>query len=191
MKLLVRTFISWLPLAVAITGICLLVYGTVQQNYRQSLNDPQIQMAQDGAAKLAAGGVPAELVQRGLPLIDAAKSLAPWIAVYDSNGTALESSAVLEGSPPAPPKGLFDLAKAQGNNLPHNTWQPRDGVRIALVVIPVQVTSGPNEGYFVAAGRNMSEVENREGQLTTFVGLAWLVLIVATFATKAFAKYFV
>jgi len=187
MKVPVRVFLSWLPLAVAITGICLLVYGAVQQNYRQSLNDPQIQMAQDGAARLADGGIPAELVQRGVAPVDAAKSLAPWIAVYDASGTPLESSAVLDGRPPTPPQGIFDLAKAQGTNLPHNTWQPEGGVRIALVVVPV--TSGPNQGYFVAAGRNMSEVENREGDLTTFVGLAWIVLLVATFATALFADF--
>ena len=186
MKFLIRVFLAWLPLAVAITGICLLIYATVQQNYRESLNDPQIQMAQDGAARLASGGVPADLVQRGVTPVDAASSLAPWIAVYDASGTPLESSAVLDGKPPMPPQGIFELAKAQGNNLPHNTWQPESGVRIALVVVPV--TSGHSAGYFVAAGRNMSEVENREGQLSTFVGLAWLVLLVATFATKLFAR---
>ena len=32
--------------------ICTLIYGTVQQNYRESLNDPQIQMAEDKAYDL-------------------------------------------------------------------------------------------------------------------------------------------
>lgn len=188
MKFLGRTFVSWLPLGVAITGICLLVYATVQQNYRQSLNDPQIQMAQDGAASLENGGVPADLVppQRE-PAINVDTSLAPWIAVYDANGTPLESSAFLDGKPPTPPKGIFDLAKKQGTNLPHNTWQPRDGVRVALVVVPV--TSGHSAGYFVAAGRNMREVEGREDSLSQFVLLAWLVLLGATFLTKVFADY--
>ena len=189
MKSLKRVLISWLPLAVAITGICLLVYGAVQSNYRSSLNDPQIQMAEDGAALLENGGVPADLVStQRQPTINIATSLAPWIVVYDASGTPLESSAFLDGKPPMPPQGIFDLAKAQGNNLPHNTWQPREGVRVALVVVPV--TSGHSVGYFVAAGRNMSEVENREGQLGMFVGLAWLVLLVATFALKVFSNYF-
>jgi hypothetical protein len=184
MKSLVRAFLAWLPLAVAVTGICLLVYGVVQQEYRQSLNDPQIQMAEDGAAALAAGAVPADLVQRGVAPIDAAKSLAPWIAVYDASGTPLESSAALDGAPPAPPKGEFALALAQGNNLPHNTWQTGSGVRIALVIVPVQ-----GKNMFVAAGRNMSEVENRESMLGENVLLAWAVLILATFAFQLFAIY--
>ena len=122
-------------------------------------------MAEDGAALLENGDVPADLVPpQRQPTVNIATSLAPWIAVYDSNGTPLESSGVLDGKPPAPPQGIFDLAKAQGSNLPHNTWQPRDGVRVALVVVPV--TSGHSAGYFVAAGRNMREVEDREGNLS-------------------------
>lgn len=185
MKYLTRACIEWLPLAVAITGICLLVYGAVQQEYRQSLNDPQIQLAEDGAAWLASGGVPADLVLRGAAKFDAGKSLAPWVAVYDATGTPLESAAMIDGKLPVPPKGIFDLAKAQGTNLPHNTWQPEDGVRIALVVVPV-----PGKDMFVAAGRNMREVEEREGQLGTFVLLAWMTLLVGTFATKVFVRYF-
>ncbi len=187
MKLLTRTFLMWLPLGVAITGVCLLVYGTVQQNYRQLLNEPQIQMAQDGAALLEGGVVPAQLVPHGVAPVDAAASLSPWIAVYDGSGTPLESSAVLDGKPPMPPQGEFALAASQGSNLPHNTWQPDPGVRIALVIVPV--TSGASKGYFVAAGRNMREVEDREGQLGSFVGLAWLVLIIATFVTALFARF--
>jgi len=182
MKTLVRAGISWLPLAVAISGICLLVYGAVQQNYRQSLNDPQIQMAEDGAALLANGGVPADVVPHGIAMVDAANSLAPWIAVYDGSGTPLESSAVLDGKPPMPQAGEFALAKAQGTNLPHNTWQPDQNVRIALVIVPV-----PGKDMFVASGRNMREVENREGQLTTLVGLAWLVTMAASFVAAFLA----
>ncbi len=190
MKFLVRTFVSWLPLAFAITGVCLLVYATVQQNYRQSLNDPQIQMAEDGAAKFAAGGVPAELVQRGVPPVDIAKSLAPWIVVYDYNGIPLESSGVLAGEPPHLPAGVLLMDKYKNYDLfafgeDRVTWQPSTDVRQAIVVVYV-----PSSRGFVVAGRNMREVENREGNLTTFVGLAWLVLIVATFATKAFSRYF-
>ena len=57
MRFLVRVLVSWLPLAVASTGMCLLVYATVQQNYRQSLNDPQIQMAEDAAKTEVMHGV--------------------------------------------------------------------------------------------------------------------------------------
>jgi hypothetical protein len=153
MRFLIRTFISWLPLGIAITAMCLLVYGAVQQNYHSSLDDPQIQMAQDVANAIASGAS----VQSVVPSteINIAQSLAPWIAVYDANDNPIASDATLDGAMPQPPKGEFDLAKSQGNNLPHNTWQPDPNVRQALVVVPIST------GGYVAAGRNMSEVENR------------------------------
>ncbi len=201
MKFLVRTFISWLPFAVTITGLCLLVYATVQQNYRQSLNDPQVQMAEDGAAYLAKDYTPAAVVPRGVPMVDLAESLAPWIAVYDESGKVLESSGILDGAPPQVPQGVFDSVR---NGLPlvvghHLTtgilvgvaanedrvsWQPNPDVRQAIVVVHVQGDKG-----FVVAGRNMREVENREGRLSFMVFAAWIVLLGATFVTKGFARF--
>lgn len=189
MKFLVRTFISWLPLAVAVTGMCLLAYATVQQNYRQSLNDPQIQMAEDGAAHLAAGDVPASIVPRG-QTVDIAQSLAPWIAIYDSSGHPLESSAILDGAPPQLPIGVFDQARfgtgkdTREPNENRVSWQPRAEVRSAVVVVWTPATK-----QFVVVGRNMREVERREGRLGAFVGLAWVVMLVATFFTQIIAGY--
>ena len=73
----------WLPLAVVITLFSGLVYATVQQNYRQSANDPQIQMAEDAASELAFGGGPYGVLPRGN--IDIAKSIAPFMIIYDEN----------------------------------------------------------------------------------------------------------
>ena len=192
MKWLSRVFVSWLPLAVAITGICLLVYAAVQQNYRQTLNDPQVQMAEDAGYALAHGEVPAAVVPR-TTLIDMRLSLAPWIAVYDNNGTTLEASAFVDGAPPKVPMGVLEAAaNGKGKDSPNPdenrvTWEPASGLRQAIVVIAVP---GDNTTkYYVVAGRNMREVEDREGSLGMFVLLAWIALLVATFATKAFTKY--
>ena len=46
----------WLPLAAVTTLLCGLIYLAVQQSLRWGANDPQIQMAEDAAAALAAGG---------------------------------------------------------------------------------------------------------------------------------------
>jgi len=46
------------------------------------------------------------------------------------------------------------------------------------------------KGGFVVVGRNMREVENREGQLSFLVFTSWLVLLGAAFVTKALAQYF-
>ncbi len=176
-----NAFLAWLPLAVAITGLCGLVYATVQQNYRQSLNDPQIQMAEDAARILSEGGTPASVVPQDKK-IDIAQSLSPWIAVYDQSDMPLESSGIINGAVPRLPKGVFDQAFGSlgkdtvitGQN--RVTWQPEENVRSAIVV---QHVTGKFSG-FVVVGRNMREVEKREGRLSLMVSLAWVLLIFTT-----------
>src|SRR3989344_4364817 len=80
-------FKRWLHLAIALTGVCILIYGTVQQQYRQSLNDPQIQLARDSAAQMARDG--SAVFLENWDRIDIHESLAPFVAVYDINGTAI------------------------------------------------------------------------------------------------------
>ncbi len=67
-----RILFSWIPFAVVLTAVALMVYAAVQQVYRSSANDPQIQMAEDTAARLAAGASP-ETVVAGEP-VDMARS---------------------------------------------------------------------------------------------------------------------
>jgi hypothetical protein len=45
----------WLLIALVVIGLIGLVYAVVQQDLRQGAIDPQIQMAEDTAAKLADG----------------------------------------------------------------------------------------------------------------------------------------
>lgn len=197
MKKMWPAFFAWLPFAVVITGICLLVYTAVQQNYRQSLNDPQIQMAEDGAARLASGGVPADIVPHNSQVIDISRSLSPWIAVYDSAGMPLEANAVLDGAPPKPPIGVLDSARRglpaiSGHHLtsgiPTNenrvSWQ-HGSVRQAIVAVYV-----PQTQQYVVAGRSMHEVENREKKLSLMVGLAWAAMLVGTLFAVLFARLF-
>lgn len=70
-------------MAVIVTGFSGLIYTAVQQDLRQSANDPQIQMAEDTATKLAAG----QQVQNVVPAekVDIATSLAPYIIVFDAS----------------------------------------------------------------------------------------------------------
>ncbi len=188
-----RVLWNFLPLAVIACGVCLLVSATVQQNYRQSLNDPQIQMAEDAVAQLAKDYTPAAVVPRpqtGAAPVDIAASLAPWIAVYDASGTPLESSAELNGAPPRLPAGVFDTSVWNApiighhvNSAPANenrfTWQPEPGVREAVVLVAFQTPDGI--GY-VAAGRNMREVEAREDALAKITALALAAILAAVLA---------
>ena len=189
MNFLARTFVSWLPLGIAVTLLCALVYGTVQQDYRQSLNDPQVQIAEDTAAQLAGGSAPEQIVPAPGE-IDLANSLAPWVAIYSATGTPLVSSGEMNGDMPAVPRGVFAAAKAsEGKDTaePYEdrvTWQAGAGVRQAIVVVWV-----PQTGQYVAAGRNMLEVEDREGRLSFMVEIAWFITIVTTFLAQALAQY--
>jgi hypothetical protein len=186
-KILFRTFALWLPFAVALTGAIGFAYAATQQNYRQSVNDPQIQMAEDAATTLAAEYVPAQVVPRGTTPIDIRKSLAPWITVYDANGTPLESDAVLDGAPPILPAGLFDTRtwqplksfSAPTGSETRVTWQPRTDVRQAVVLVSFAASHGI--GY-VAVGRSMRTVEERIAHLTETAAAAWGTSVLATFA---------
>ena len=174
-------FFHWLPLAVAITGACFLIYLGVQQNYRQSLNDPQVQMAEDAVTMLLSGKQVTDVVGADVPF-DAGKSLRPFIAVYDENGNLTLSSAIVNGVQPVPPRGIFDYARQYGEN--RVTWQPAPGTRIALVVRPAPI----GLGSFVVAGRNMREVESRDTQFLHVIIFGWLVILFATFLCEIFGE---
>jgi hypothetical protein len=167
----------WLLPAVIITGLCGLIYITVQQDLRQSADDPQIQLAEDTAAKLAAG----QQVQSVVPVekVDIATSLAPYIIVFDARGKPVASSAQLNGQTPTIPAGIFDYVRQ--NDEDRITWQPQPGVRSAIVVTQFK---GANPG-FVLAGRSLREVERREDNILRIVQIGWLGMLLVTFLATA------
>ena len=160
---------NWLPLAIAIAGLCGLVYLTVQQSLRMGANDPQIQMAEDAASSLNAGGSVDSVVPT--TKVEISDSLAPFLIVFDNSGKVLASSATLHGAVPTYPMGVLDSTRQQGQD--RVTWQPEAGVRMATVVVPY--TNG-----FVMAGRSLTEVEKRESQAEQLSGLAMLAIWAAT-----------
>ncbi len=162
--------LAWLPFAAISTLAVFLVYGAVQQNYRQSANSPQIQMAEDAAALLEKGEVPAAVVPRN-EQIDVKESLAPFIMVFDNNKTLLESSMKLGGRIPVPLSGTFE----HGENI--FTWQPEPGVRIASVLMPYE---GERPGY-VVTGRSLRETEDLISRFGFMALLAWLAMLGSTF----------
>jgi len=127
-----------------------------------------------------------------------ARSLSPFVIVYNDQGQPLASQAVLDGQTPTPPMGVFDYVRQHGEE--RVSWQPvpgttsnkdeksvlnggmilqrSHGVRIAAVI---QRVAGPTPG-FVLAGRNMREVEAREAQvgqlaLLTWIGMMGVILV--------------
>jgi len=169
--------LHWLLAAIVVTGLIGLIYAAVQQDIRQGANDPQIQMAEDAAAKLAGG----ESVQNVVPSekVDIATSLAPYLIIFDAHGNPIGSTAQLDGQTPTIPQGVFDSVRQNGED--RITWQPQAGVRSAVVVTQFK---GSTSG-FVVAGRSLREVEKREDALLQILVAGWVVMILATFVATA------
>jgi hypothetical protein len=172
MSRLLKILAAWIPFAVIVTAFCALVYLTAQQVWRQGANDPQMQMAEDGAAALDAGASIQSVVPK--EQVELSKSLAPFIIVYDTAGRPVASSGVLDRQMPDYPMGALEASKQSGEN--RVTWQPREGVRIASIVVPYQ------QGY-VVTGRNMREAEARVTQMGALVTAAWVATMLATLLT--------
>lgn len=176
-------FRTWLPIALAVTGMSVLVYVAVQQNYRAALNDPQIRMAHDAADRLDSG----EKLSVVIPArhVDIDKSLATWLAVYDMEGKPIATSGTLFSATPTPPVGMLTVVHADASYNGENrvAWQPYNGVSQALVVVAAK-------DKIIVSGRNAREVEDRIWALGTTVFLFWLftvglALIAARFGAKA------
>ncbi|MDR3687282.1 MAG: hypothetical protein P4L93_10035 [Coriobacteriia bacterium] len=178
MPLWFRIIRIWLPIAVAVTAVSGLTYLAVQQSYRNGLDDPQQQLATDGAALLDAGATPESVATS--PTIDAAMSLAPFVVVVGPQDNVLASGATIGSSVAEPPAGVLAAARAQGTD--RVTWQPQTGVRIA------SVSAAAKDGRVVIAGRNMRAVEARIDDLGRITALAWgaalIGVLIATFLTE-------
>jgi hypothetical protein len=163
----------WLPIVFVGTVVLLAAYIGIQQDLRQSANDPQIQLAEDGAVFLSKGLSAANLL--GSIQINPATSLQVFGLVYDQNGKLLGSSMVLGSTTPVIPAGILTYALTHKDD--RVTWQPAPGVRIAAVV---KHFSGPTSSGFLVVGRSVREVELRESSLGTMMLAAWLVMTVGT-----------
>jgi hypothetical protein len=158
------------------TGLALALYAIPQSVLRQGANDPQIALAGDLAAKLEQGVTPAAAVPSAS--VDIARSLSPFVIVYDDQGHPLASQAELNGQTPILPAGVFSNVRQRGEE--RLSWQPVLGsehsVRIAAVIERVQGVNGGQSG-FVLAGRNMREVESRISQVSQMAGLTWIGML--------------
>ena len=175
-KVILTTKKYWLPFAAVIVIFSGLVYAAVQQNFRMSANDPQIQAVEDIVNAITSGNASADSIVTSNPTTDIASSLSTFAAVYSATGTPIGSSVALGGKLPTLPSRVFDFAKKHGQD--RFTWQPSPGVRIAAVV---GAFSGKDPG-FILVGRSLREVEIRENQLLLMSGSAGIVALVVTFA---------
>ncbi len=167
---LLRSVVAWVPFAVVVTMVAGLAYGLDQQNLRSGANDPQIQLAEDAAARLDAGATATAVVASSATRVDIARSLAPFVIVYDLRDQPMASSGELDGAVPVPPQGVTLSARTSEDRV---TWQPRSGVRIAAVVVGYR-------GGAVLAGRSLRLVEQRADDALAVTAVLWVAALVLT-----------
>src|SRR5579863_8599259 len=117
-------FINHLSASLITTILCLLVYASVQQGYRTSANDPQIQLASEIKNHLEQS----RSIENIFPAdtIDLAKSLGVFAVLYDHDARVVRSSGSLNNKNPVLPAGVFDHVKI--NDQDWVTWQPQKNV---------------------------------------------------------------
>lgn len=182
--IVITKFRSWIPLGVIIFGLCGVVYLGLQQNYRQSAYDPQIQMAED-IGNASSTFVSAASSTQTQTKINISQSLATFTMVFDDTGKLVSSTGILDDQQTMPtvPSGVFDYTRAHGED--RLSWEPKPGVRIATVVHRLKAS----DSGFVLVGRNMREVEMRELRLLIEVAIAGAAILIASlFATIIFVK---
>jgi hypothetical protein len=172
----------WVLLAAMVTVLVGLIYAAVQGNYRQSANDPQIEIAHEISEAINKGAPADQIIPPGGGT-DIKNSLSAFAAIYDKDGKLIGSSGKLGDKDPVPPMGVFEEAKKNGRNI--LTWQPEADVRIAAVVVPAK--SGENDVY-ILAGKNLREVEQRTAKLGWLSIISWIILLALSgLLTKALA----
>lgn len=167
--------VSHLAELVLFTLVVGLIYISVQQDYRSGANDPQVQVARDIADHLQEGRAIGGLFPADT--IDIGRSLGLFAVLYDHAGQPVRSSASLDGQPVLLAQGVLDFTKEHGED--RVTWQPRAGVRMAMVVESVP---GSPVSY-VAVGRSLQEVEAREHNLLMMSVTGWLIGVILIMAS--------
>ena len=168
--------------AIAIISILIgLVYATVQQTYRTSANDPQMQIVNELRTRLEFGKSIENYMKQDS--VDLENSMGIFVATYDKNGQPLQSNALLDGKLPQLPSGVLKYVSAHKEDWV--TWQPRKTIRLAL---GIAATNSEPVAY-VAAGRSLIEVEQRISRLFTLCGICWTLCMTIILINWLFTYY--
>ncbi|MDB5133007.1 MAG: hypothetical protein JWR02_2756 [Mucilaginibacter sp.] len=180
-------FKNWVPYAAIITLLCGIIFITTQQSFRSTADDPQYQLIEDGTVAINNGANPKSLVNPAQS-IEISKSLAPFIVIYDSGGNLIAANANLDGKALTIPKGVLNYIEKHGKDAA--TWQPRPGVRLAMVGMK------SDAGKIVIAGRSLRKVEERIARLGEQVLFGWgcsligllIVVVFQDWMTKKYSR---
>lgn len=164
-------FRRWIPIAFVAIVVSGLSFASTQQVLRQDANDPQVQLAEDVTAAMNAGATSADIVPQ--TTVDMEKSLAPFVLIYDKDNKISGTDAVIGTEKPNVPNGVLDEARSKGST--RVTWEPKAGVRSAIVAMK------DKNNNVVVVGRSIREVELREQQQMIMAAGALGVALVGSF----------
>ncbi len=172
-SIVVNTIRLWVPIAVAATLLCGLLYITIQQTERYNADFPQIHLAADIASRLG-NNQDATQVVTGSP-IDIAHDSSSYVIVYDISGNVLASTGHLNGQTPKVPQGALEYAQQNGEH--RVTWEPQKGVRSAIVI---RHYNGIPSG-FVVVGRSLQPTELLTNQLRMIITMGLFIILGSVF----------
>ncbi len=160
----------WIPFAVTITCLCGLLYGVLQQNYRQSANTEPFAIATELAYQLDND----QYKENGYGDIDVEHTTTSFTVIIDRHGNVTHTNAKPNSYVEDIPEGVLQYSDIHGQNIV--TRETRAGIRIATVVIPY------SNGY-VVVGKNLSETERVIGQLGIQIVLGWIITLFLSFVS--------
>ena len=168
-----RMWRQFIPLGIAVTLLCLLMYLSLQQMYRNNLNDPQIQVSQEVKEALDAGTAPKDLISPGSQ-INIEDSLSTFLIVYGKDKKPIAATGRLEDKVPVLSEDIF--MRVDKNGEVRTTWEPKNKVHIASVI------QKSNE-YYILVGRSMKEIENRILVLGIQILIAWVATLILVYGS--------
>ena len=168
-----KSVILFFTFEIAITVICLLIYLSGQQSYRNSANEQQIQIAEKIKSELNNGKSVSVVIPEEKHEISQ-MTLSPFIILYNENKEPIASDALLNGLPPHIPAGV--LESSRNKEMHFITWQPEPVKRFALVIIH---SEGNFNGYIVC-GRSLKIAEEHIQNLILIIFAGWLIASIAT-----------
>jgi hypothetical protein len=165
--------------AVVATVLAGTSYAMTQQMTRSSVDDAPRALAQRAADTLSRGGTPSSVTAGAA--VDLATDLGPFLVVYGGDDRVRASTARLDGVMPDVPRGVLAEARTHGGD--RITWQPRTGIREAVVAMPWR--SADAQGV-VVAGVSLRPSEARQDQLLLLVLAGWLAAMTLSLAMACF-----
>jgi hypothetical protein len=129
-----------------------------QEVTRSSADDVPRAQAQRAADALSRGGAPPQVAPAAAT--DLATDLGPFLTLHGANGAVQATTAQLDGVMPQVPRAV--LAQARAHRIDRVTWQPRAGVREAVIALAWHSTTAQK---VVVAGNSLRPSEDRQAQL--------------------------